>query len=84
MPDSTADRVLAVIAKTQHIAPEKVTPESTFADLGIDSLDGLTIVFALEEEFGIEIPDDQAKTYTAISEVITGIDLLLAAKAASA
>ena len=88
MPDtadrSTADRVIAVIAKTQHFPVDSVTIDSTFEELKIDSLDGINIVFAVEEEFSIEIPDDAAKLIRAVRDVVEGVDKLVAAKAAAA
>lgn len=81
--NSTASRVIAVIAKTQHIPASSVTLDSTFEELKIDSLDGINIVFATEEEFSIEIPDDQAKLIRTVRDVVDGVDKLLAPQAAS-
>ena len=80
MEDNITGRVLAVIAKTQHIAVEAVKPESTFEELKIDSLDGLQIVFALEAEFDVSIPDDEARRLTSVAQVVSGITSLLALK----
>jgi acyl carrier protein len=73
MDDTIAARVIRVIAKNQHMAPEAIQPESTFQDLAIDSLDGIQIVFALEEEFNINIPDDAAREFRSIGQVIEAI-----------
>ena len=70
-------RVRAVIARTQHLAEEKVTPDSTFLELGIDSLDGINILFAVETEFNINIPDDAAQNLRSVRDVIDGIARLL-------
>jgi len=78
--ETITGRVLTVIAKTQHISLETVTSESTFEELKIDSLDGLQIVFALEDEFDVNIPDDEARNLTSVAQVVTGITSLLAAK----
>ena len=67
--------------KAQHIPEESLTIDSTFEELKIDSLDGINIVFAIEEEFGIEIPDDQAKLIRTVRDVVDGVEKLLAAKA---
>jgi acyl carrier protein len=77
---NTAERVIAVIAKTQHIPADSVTIDSTFEQLKIDSLDGINIVFAIEEEFQIEIPDEAARLIRGVQDVIDGVDKLLAAK----
>ena len=82
MRDEITARVIGVIAKSQRIGPETITPESTFVDLNIDSLDGLQLVFALEEEFGVDIPDDAAKEFKSVGEVVQGLERVLAKKAA--
>ena len=76
------DRVLRVIATTRRVPIESVRPDSTFEELGIDSLDRINILFELEGEFDIEIDDEQAKQVTTLQEMVDGIALLLAAKAA--
>jgi acyl carrier protein len=81
MPESTADRVIRVITTTQKLPEGQIGEASTFKELKIDSLDGLNIVFALEEEFGLEVPDDAARKFTSVREVIEGIEHLLATKA---
>ena len=82
MDNNITGRVLAVIAKTQHISIETVTPESSFEELKIDSLDGLQIVFALEDEFDVTIPDDEARKLTSVAQVVAGITALLEKKVA--
>jgi acyl carrier protein len=77
MPDDLSKRVISVIAATQHIAVEKITEESTFQELGIDSLDGINILFALENEFNINIPDDEAQTIRTVHDAIEGVRKLL-------
>ena len=77
MPDDLSQRVISVIAATQHIAAEKITEESTFQELGIDSLDGINILFALENEFNINIPDDEAQTIRTVHDAIEGVRKLL-------
>lgn len=74
-------RVAAVIAKTQKIPLESVTIDKTFAELNIDSLDGINLLFAVESEFNIDIPDDAASTIRSVREMVEGIEKLLAAKA---
>jgi len=73
-------RVIRVVAKSQHMDASAIKPESTVAELGIDSLDGLQILFALEEEFGVSIPDDAGKEFNSIARVSGGIQMLLKAK----
>lgn len=83
MFEQTAQRVVDVIANTQKIEKDKVTLESTFEELQIDSLDGLNIVFALENEFDIDIPDDQAKELSTVRQAAERIHALLESRAQS-
>ena len=82
MSEELVARVTGVIARTQKIPPESVTLDKTFADLKIDSLDGINILFALESEFQLDIPDDAANQIRSVRQAVEGIDKLLAAKAA--
>ncbi len=79
MPNDVTQRVISVIAKTQRIAPEKISPDSTFEELGLDSLDSVNILFALEEEFNVDIPDEQTRDIRSVRPMIEGIEKLLAA-----
>jgi acyl carrier protein len=76
-------RVTQVIAKTQHLEPETVTIDSSFEELKIDSLDGINILFALEAEFDLDIPDEEAKKIRSVREMAEGVAKLLEQKAAS-
>lgn len=78
MPETVADRVIRVITKTQKLPDGRVAASSTFKELGIDSLDGLNILFAIEEEFGLSVPDDAAMEFKSVPEVVAGIERLLA------
>jgi len=66
--------------REQHIEPGKVTLDSTFAELGIDSLDGVNILFALEEEFKIDIPDSVAQNMKTIRQVVDSLTRVLEGK----
>ena len=77
MSDPLTQRALNVIASTQRISPEKLTIDSSFEELGIDSMDGVNILFALENEFDIVIPDEQAKSIRSIREMVQGVRKLV-------
>jgi len=83
MSDELIARVTGVIAKTQHLPPESVTIDSTFEELKVDSLDGINLLFAIEGEFDIDIPDDAARKIRSVREMVEGIEKLLALKAAA-
>ncbi len=90
---STFDKVADIISDTSEIPRDEIKPEShTIDDLGIDSLDFLDIVFAVDKEFGIKIPleawtqevnDGKASTdaYFVMKNLCGKIDELVAAKA---
>lgn len=81
MSESIQERVLRVIATKQRLPLESLRPESTFEELGIDSLDRLNILFDLEGEFEIEIDDEEAKKVTNLQQMVAGIEHLVGAKA---
>lgn len=75
-----SERVIRVIAETQKISVDSIRTESTFEELKFDSLDGINILFALENEFDINIPDEAARQIKSIPEMVAGIEKLIAAK----
>lgn len=91
---TTFDKVADIIAETSEIDRETITPDShTIDDLGIDSLDFLDIVFAIDKEFGIKIPLEQwtqdvndgkvpTEEYFVLKNLCGKIDGLVAAKGA--
>ena len=83
MPADLAARAIQVIAKTQHLPPESITIDQTFEELKFDSLDGMNILFAIENEFDISIPDEQAVQIKSVREMVEGIEKLVAAKEAA-
>jgi acyl carrier protein len=69
------EKVKSIIAEQLGVKPEEVTPEASFVDdLGADSLDTVELVMALEEEFGIEIPDEDAEKIATVGDAIKYID----------
>ena len=67
-------KVKEIIINELGVDAEKVTPEASFVeDLGADSLDTVELVMAFEEEFGIEIPDEDAEKITTVSQAISYI-----------
>lgn len=82
--DDLGPHVIRVIAQTQRIPLEKLSLDSTFDELKIDSLDGINIVFALENEFGISIPDEGVQSMQSVRQTVEGVRRLLADKEAAA
>lgn len=82
MSDELVQRVLKVIAVSKRIPLETVTIDSEFLQLGIDSMDAVEILFALENEFDITIPDDEVRTVRNVRQMCEGVEKLVAAKTA--
>jgi acyl carrier protein len=71
MADSTESRVKEIIINELGVEPEKVSAQASFVeDLGADSLDTVELVMAFEEEFGIEIPDEDAEQLQTVGDAI--------------
>ncbi len=81
MSDELNQRVINAIAKTKRIPSESITMDSTFLDLGIDSMDAVEILFELENEFDINIPDDEVRSVRGIRQMCEGVERLVLAKA---
>ena len=74
MSDVT-QKVRSIIAEQLGVKVEEVTDTASFVDdLGADSLDTVELVMALEEEFGIEIPDEEAEKMTNVGEAIKYVE----------
>ena len=68
-------KVKAIIAEQLGVKAEEVTDTASFVDdLGADSLDTVELVMALEEEFGIEIPDEDAEKMTTVGDAVRYIE----------
>ncbi len=71
MADSIEERVKEIIVNELGVEAEKVTLEASFVeDLGADSLDTVELVMAFEEEFGVDIPDEDAEQMRTVGEAV--------------
>ena len=69
------DKVVEIVCNQLSVNKEDVTPDASFVeDLGADSLDTVELVMAFEEEFGLEIPDDEAEIITTIKSAVDWIE----------
>jgi len=84
MSDDLVQKVLKVIATSKRIPLETVTIDSEFQQLGIDSMDAVEILFALENEFDISIPDEEVRNVRNVRDMCVGVDKLAAAKSGTA
>ncbi len=81
MDSELTARVIAEIASVKRIPTEKITIDSTFDELAIDSLDATNLLFSLEEEFGVSIPDADARQIRDVRGAVDQVERLLATKA---
>jgi acyl carrier protein len=72
---ATFDRVKKVVVDQLDVNEDEVTPMASFVDdLGADSLDQVELIMAFEEEFDIEIPDEDAEKITTVGDAVNYID----------
>ena len=72
MADTAETKVKEIIINELGVDPEKVTGEASFVeDLGADSLDTVELVMAFEEEFGVDIPDEDAEQMRTVGDAIS-------------
>ena len=75
MADNIQDKVKDIIVEQLGVNPEQVTESASFIeDLGADSLDTVELVMAFEEEFGVEVPDEDAEKLQTVGNVIEYIE----------
>ena len=73
-------RVLQIIADNQKKDISLVTTESSFEELGIDSMDAVNIVFEIENQFSVNVPDEEMKNIRSVRDIVNGVQKLVAAK----
>ena len=79
--EQVKEKVVEIICRLLDQPAEKVTMEATYAeDLGADSLDTYELVYAIEEELGISIPDEKANEFETVKDALTYIQSELAKK----
>jgi acyl carrier protein len=72
---NTADKIKEAIIDKLGVEESQITPEASFIDdLGADSLDTVELIMALEEEFDLEIPDEDAETLITVKAVVDYIE----------
>ena len=68
------------IAKLKMISVEDITLDSSLEDLGISSLDSISLVFDIEDKYGVEVPNEELKKVRIIRDIVDGVDALIQAK----
>ncbi|MGE3852606.1 MAG: acyl carrier protein [Planctomycetota bacterium] len=73
--DDIRQRIVKIVAEQMGVAPEKVTPETSFInDLGADSLDTVELLMEFEDEFGISIPEEEAEKIQTVGDVLRYVE----------
>ncbi len=80
MSDPLAAQILARLSTALHKPLEGVAPETSLADLALDSLDLITVMFELEDQFGISIPDEEFRALGTVGDVTEAVRKLVAAQ----
>ncbi len=80
MTTATFDRLKAILQKKYSLEDERITPESTLESLGLDSLDLIELLFEVEDEFNIRIPQEGGPSLRAatVRDIVDSVDKLLA------
>jgi len=77
---ATEETIKDIVVKIVHCDREVLTPTATFQDMKADSLDMVQVLVALEDEFGIEIPDEDAQKFQNFGDFITYVEAKIAEK----
>lgn len=75
MAENIQEKVTEIIVEQLGVSADQVKPESKMIeDLGADSLDAVELVMAVEEEFGIEVPDEEAEKLASVGDIIAHVE----------
>ena len=80
MADDVEQRVIDLIARKKKLDPATVTLDSTFEQLGVDSLDAADLLFSFEDDFKLVVPDEVATSMKNVRQVVDGLRQLLATR----
>jgi acyl carrier protein len=74
---STLETLQSILMKEFKLSPDRLAPQATLADLGIDSLDLVDLIFKIEDRFGLKITDDVPRSLATLGDVAAYVDELL-------
>lgn len=77
MEEEIYNKVVNLIAANNHIAPETITIDSSFEDLAMDSLDGLTLINDLENEYNITLPNEEAVKIKTVRQAVDSLNKII-------
>lgn len=76
MIEQITDKVMSALASVKHIPRERISLESSLEDLGFDSLDKVTLLFELENQLQLSIPNEEASSMRGVRDIVEGISRL--------
>lgn len=76
MSESVFQKVAGIIAERKHISAEQINFETTFVELGVDSLEALSLIYDFEDAFDVEIPNEEAATIQNVRNVVESLERL--------
>ncbi len=79
-----ADECVRTIARAKDLLPADIHQDSTLEELGLDSLDKVSLSFDLEEKYGVDIPEHRMAAIKTVSDIVTEIQAALARRASAA
>ncbi len=82
MPDELTQKVVTIISEARHIPPQEITLDSKFDDLGVDSLVAMGIIYDLESEYNIELPNEDVFTIRDVRGLIAVLRKMIAGEGA--
>ena len=78
MPDEITEKIFRLIAAVKRIPQESISMDSTFEQLNLDSLDAINLVYEIESEFNIEVPDEMARSIKSVRQLVESLKTVLA------
>ena len=81
MSNALEEQVIAIIAKRKKLPPEQIGLQTTFAEIGVDSLDAIELVFKFEDALNITIPDEAVHQMRTVEDVIVTLRAALPSSA---
>lgn len=76
MSESLFEKVAEIIAERKHISAGQITFDTTFAELGVDSLEALSLIYDFEDAFDVEIPNEEAIAIQNVRDVVESLERL--------
>ena len=77
MSQKILDAVVAAVARQKNISPSKIQPETSLEEIGISSLDAITIVYEIEDAFDVEVPNENLESLKTVQDIVDGVAELM-------